>query len=303
MNQNHIHVLVVEPEKQPYAKEIPSSLESLQHEVGGYIEAVYPFTEPVALICNDESKLNGSPLNRALRDDEGHIYDIMAGTFLVVGLGDDNFTSLSPELMQKFTERFKNPELFAKINGKLVVTAMPEIQDVSTCQNKPSYFPLYPHTAAYARAHNELEAYRISNRANYQCKEAIEGAIREHFDGMHLNGDAASGVIQAYGMERVMHVLANTVQFQDWDGRYSRRNKEWAKTIPNHNSDTVRCGYILNSHPVVINGMIDIVREEAQRHQTMGRKEPPARPSVRDKLRQNVPDHKPAAPKKREPER
>ena len=303
MNQNHIHVLVVEPEKQPYAKEIPSSLESLQHEVEGCIQATYPFAEPVALICDEEGKLNGSPLNRALRDNEGHIYDIMAGTFLVVGLGEDHFTSLAPELVQRFAEHFKTPELFAKINGKLVVTPMPETQDVPICQIKPSHFPLYPHTAAYAREHNELEAYRAFNRANYQCKEAIEGAIREHFDGMHLNGDAASEVIQAYGMERVMHVLANTVQLQDWDGRYSRRNKEWAKTIPNHNSDTVRCGYILNSHPVVINGMIDIVREEAQRHQTMDRKEPPARPSVRGKLRQNVPDHKHAAPKKREPER
>lgn len=303
MRQESIHILVVEPEKQPYAKEIPSSLESLQHEVGGCIQATYPFAEPVALICDEEGKLNGSPLNRALRDNEGHIYDIMAGTFLVVGLGDDDFTSLSPELMQKFTERFKNPELLAKINGKLVVTAMPEIQDISTCQNKPSYFPLYPHTAAYARKQHELEAYRASNRANYQCKEAIEEAIREHFDGIRLNSEAANEVIQAYGMERVMHVLASTVQLQDWDGRYSRRNKEWAKTIPNYNSDTVRCGYILNSHPVVTNGMIDIVREEAQRQQTMGRKEPPVRPSVRDKLRQNVPDHKPAAPKKREPER
>ena len=102
MNQNHIHVLVVEPEKQPYAKEIPSSLESLQHEVGGYIQATYPFAEPVALICDEEGKLNGSPLNRALRDNEGHIYDIMAGTFLVVGLGEDHFTSLAPELVQRF---------------------------------------------------------------------------------------------------------------------------------------------------------------------------------------------------------
>ena len=175
--------------------------------------------------------------------------------------------------------------------------------DACKAQAELRAMAIYPHSAAYAAEHGKLEQYRASNRANYQCKEAIEAAIREHFDGMHLNGDAASGVVQAYGMERVMHVLANTVQLQDWDGRYSRRNKEWAKTITNHNSDTVRCGYILNSHPVVINGMIDIVWEEAQRHQTMDRKEPPARPSVRGKLRQNVPDHKHAAPKKREPKR
>ena len=93
--------------------------------------------------------------------------------------------------------------------------------------------------------------------------------MREHFDGMHLNHDAARGVIQTYGMDRVMLVLANTVQLQDWDGRYSRRNKEWAKTIPNYNSDTVRRGYALNSHPAVLDGFIDLVREEQLRRQPL----------------------------------
>ena len=93
--------------------------------------------------------------------------------------------------------------------------------------------------------------------------------MREHFDGMHLNHDAARGVIQTYGMDRVMLVLANTVQLQDWDGRYSRRNKEWAKTIPNYNSDTVRRGYALNSHPAVLDGFIDLVREEHLRRQPL----------------------------------
>ena len=97
--------------------------------------------------------------------------------------------------------------------------------------------------------------------------------------------------------------IDNTVQLQDWDGRYSRRNKEWAKTIPNDNPETVRCGYALNSHPAVLDGFIDLVREEQQRSRTQGEKLQPSRPSVRDKLKQELPAHKPAAPKKREPER
>ena len=156
---------------------------------------------------------------------------------------------------------------------------------------------------AYAREHGELEQYRASNNVNLQCKESIEAAVREHFDGMYLSHDAAKGVIETYGMERVALVLANTVQLQDWDGRYSRRNKEWAKTIPNENPETVRCGYVLNSHPAVLDGFIDLVREEQQRSRTQGEKLQPSRPSVRDKLKQELPAHKPAAPKKREPER
>lgn len=78
-----IAVLIVEPGKEPYVKEIDSGLESLQHEVGGYIEAIYPYEDPVALVCNEEGKLEGLPLNRALRDEDGDIYDVVAGTFLV----------------------------------------------------------------------------------------------------------------------------------------------------------------------------------------------------------------------------
>lgn len=163
--------------------------------------------------------------------------------------------------------------------------------------------PIYPHSAVYAREHGELEQYRPSNRANLQCKAAIEAAVREHFDGMHLSHDAAKGVIETYGLDRVMLVLANTVQLQDWDGRYSRRNKEWAKAIPNDNSDTVRCGYALNSHPAVLDGFIDLVREEQQKSRIQGEKVTPLRTSVREKLKQEPSARKPAAPKKREPER
>ncbi len=114
-------VLVVEPKKEPYVKTIDTGLESLQHEVGGYIEAVYPFADPVALIVNEEGKLLGLPLNRALYDDKGHLYDITSGTMLVVGLGEESFTSLSPELMEKYKTVYQQPELFAKINGKICV--------------------------------------------------------------------------------------------------------------------------------------------------------------------------------------
>jgi len=126
MDNEKISVLVVEPEKKPYAKEISSGLSSLQHEVGGYIQAVYPYEEPVAIICDEEAKLKGSELNRVLRDEDGQIYDVVAGTFLIVGLGEDDFTSLAPEHMKQFKEKFDTPEMFMRLNGKLVVLPMEE---------------------------------------------------------------------------------------------------------------------------------------------------------------------------------
>ena len=148
MENSKITVLVVEPLMEPYVKEIDSGLKSLQKEVGGYIQAVYPFEEPVAIICNEEGKLNGEPLNRALRDEDGHVYDIVAGTFLIAGLSEDNFCSLSEAHIEQFTQEFKAPEMFARANGKILImpmnwetikderTSVTEKLNVSARQNK-----------------------------------------------------------------------------------------------------------------------------------------------------------------------
>ena len=93
--------------------------------MGGDIQAVYPYEDPVALICNEEGKLMGLPLNRALFDDDGHIYDIVSGNFLIVGLGEENFTDLSPDLMEKYGEQFKYPEKFARLAGEIIAVKQP----------------------------------------------------------------------------------------------------------------------------------------------------------------------------------
>lgn len=76
-------------------------------------------SEDVAIICNEETKINNKPLNRSLRDDTDEIYDIIAGTFLVVGLTEDNFGSLSDEQLRKYFKRFEMPELFVNYNGRV----------------------------------------------------------------------------------------------------------------------------------------------------------------------------------------
>ena len=76
-------------------------------------------------VCNEEGKLMGLPLNRALFDDDGHIYDIVSGNFLIVGLGEENFTDLSPDLMEKYGEQFKYPEKFARLAGEIIAVKQP----------------------------------------------------------------------------------------------------------------------------------------------------------------------------------
>ena len=114
-----LKVLSIEPGMPPVEKEIPGGLESLQHEVDGYIECVYPFDDEVVLIVNEEGKINGLPLNRALRGEDGEIYDVIAGSFIVAGITEDSFCSLSEELSAKYAERFKYPEIFVSVDGRI----------------------------------------------------------------------------------------------------------------------------------------------------------------------------------------
>ena len=103
---NPMKVLVVEPMKAPYEREISGSLASMQEVVGGDISATYPFDDPIALIHNDLGKLEGLPPNRLLYDDNGVPYDMVCGTFILAGLGDENFVSLTPEQSQKYQRHF-----------------------------------------------------------------------------------------------------------------------------------------------------------------------------------------------------
>lgn len=123
-------VLVVEPMQAPRVATIESGLESLQEAVGGYIEAVYPFEDPVALVCNEEGKLDGLPLNRGLYDAQGHLYDIISGTFLVVGLSEESFGSLTPEQIEKYTEMYRTPQTFAIVNGTLLALPVKETAEI-----------------------------------------------------------------------------------------------------------------------------------------------------------------------------
>ena len=118
-----MQVVVVEPKKKPEVREIGDSLESMQKIVGGLIEAVYPFDEPVALICNEEGKLLNLPLNRALRDEEGNVYDIISGTFFLCAAppDSDRFAGLTDQQAKMYMERFAMPEMFLDVGGDLFV--------------------------------------------------------------------------------------------------------------------------------------------------------------------------------------
>ena len=130
-----MEILLVQPGMYPQKVTIGTELKDFQDAVGGTIAASYPFDDPVAIVYNDEGKLTGLPLNRALRDEHGQMYDVVAGTFLVVGAGAEDFESLSPELAQKYEKQFHQPETFLKLGNRLLVIPVPD-DAVKSAENK-----------------------------------------------------------------------------------------------------------------------------------------------------------------------
>lgn len=117
-----ISVLLVQPGKAPRMVETADQLPALQKLVGGYIEEYMPFDDPVAIICNEDGKCMGLPLNRAIRDSEGRIMDIIAGDFFLCYAPPEaeRFCSLPDNLAKKYAGMFRDPERFARMGGEIV---------------------------------------------------------------------------------------------------------------------------------------------------------------------------------------
>lgn len=118
--KSKITVVLVEPNKEARIVKIDNTLKAMQGTVGGYIEAVYPYDDNVAIVCNGEGKIAGLPLNRALKDADGKVYDVIAGTFFVAGLTGDNLGSLTEEQTDFFLAKFKQPEMFVCLEDEIV---------------------------------------------------------------------------------------------------------------------------------------------------------------------------------------
>lgn len=129
---------------------------------------------------------------------------------------------------------------------------------------------LYPYSAAEALKRNELSLWRESHRANIACRDAIEDAIRRNFDGMHLNEDCITPVLDEYGYKRTAWVLANTLHELKWDGRFSPANKQWAERRYILQDERHNAAITVRSHPAVLDGFVDLYRKAYQKLELFG---------------------------------
>ena len=129
-----------------------------------------------------------------------------------------------------------------------------------------AYPPVYKGTLAQAMEERDVDAYLDSRKLNIDCKKAIEEAIALKFDGLHLEEDAATQVLEQFGEERMTFVMANTLRELSYDGRFSRQNKDWAEhiEIPENinQGKNLNQDYVIESHPAVLDGFIDMARVE-----------------------------------------
>lgn len=110
-------VLVVEPGYAPYEKTI-NGLEEMQATVGGLIQAIYPYEERVAIVCNDEGLLLGLDFNRSVPGGYGGV----VGTFFICGLGEEDFCSLTPQQMEKYRREYHHAEILLGARGNEPIT-------------------------------------------------------------------------------------------------------------------------------------------------------------------------------------
>ena len=123
---------------------------------------------------------------------------------------------------------------------------------------------LYPYSSAEARERNELSLWMESHRANIACRDAIEDAIRRSFDGMHLDKDCITPVLEEYGYKRTEWVLAATLQELNWDGRFHPANKEWAARHYIPRDERHIADITVRSHPAVLDGFVSFYRKAVQ---------------------------------------
>lgn len=126
---------------------------------------------------------------------------------------------------------------------------------------------IYYSTGSYAREHDELDLFRSSHRENIACRHAIESACAAYFDGMHLSRLAVIEVLEQFSSDRIALVLATTVQDKLYDGRFSRSNKDWSRSVrlldvdPAAPAGMTRSPMMLvSTHPAVLDGFIGLFR-------------------------------------------
>ena len=115
-----MRILIVEPDRHPRIAEIPHTLEAMQQTVGGYIEITYPWSDPIALVCDEEGLLKQLPFNRLVAPGSA-----IFGTCFLCGIGEEDLTDLPEELTDRYIRMLHNPEVLIRTNNGYAALPVP----------------------------------------------------------------------------------------------------------------------------------------------------------------------------------
>ena len=179
---------------------------------------------------------------------------------------DDEFLDAVKEYLSEKWNMPKKEDVVSEIIEKAVPVPDNSAQDYSDV-------PVYYEPFSYAKESDEVDLYRTSYRLNSECKQAIHEAIADNYDGMYLGDGAVDQVVKQYGMERVGYILANTLRYKNYDGRFSHSNKEWAEQVgtPENNARIIkfRADWVVTSHSAVLDGFVTMYREKLEKQKEL----------------------------------
>ena len=249
--------------------------------------------------CDEVALQTAIGFVEAHKVDEGIDYTLYDVKYTPVDGGVIENTSLSAldAAMQVCEENnLANPR---EISHDVLMSKVQEVEDrnvelMNEFLTKP---PVYKETAEYAINNGEIDLYRRSMRANVECRMAIEDAIADGYDGMRLDTSSVKDIIKQFGVERVEYVLANTVQQKDWDGRFSRDNKAWAKEI-SVCPDNRAAFSVGRPHPGLTDMFVSAARKELRSAEKTAEK-----PSIREQLKTIAKELEPKKPKTKAPDK
>lgn len=179
---------------------------------------------------------------------------------------DDEFLDVVKEYLSEKWNMPNKDDVVSEIIEKAAPVPDNSAQDYSDV-------PVYYEPFSYAKESDEVDLYRTSYRLNSECKQAIHEAIADNYDGMYLGDGAVDQVVKQYGMERVGYILANTLRYKNYDGRFSHSNKEWAEQVgtPENNARIIkfRADWVVTSHSAVLDGFVTMYREKLEKQKEL----------------------------------
>ena len=201
----------------------------------------------------DETEVNGEKFFLLEHEEYGDEAACVAVNEHGKLVAEDLWNGFDEDFQDAVQEYFSEKKLMENVEQTVPDNSGQDYSDV----------PVYYESFSYAAENGEVDLYRISRQLNEECRNAIEEAIADNFDGMHLADDATKSVVEQFGMERMGYILAYTLNYNNHDGRYSHSNKEWADTTcKGERGSNIRTDWIVRSHPAVLNGFVDMYRKE-----------------------------------------